>query len=216
MHQKFRIFVQRHDNGTYTVTVPGIQQIGLADLWDEVRPAAPSLASHGLILDEIKDNVAQALAKWLARADPADLNRYTNFKEGQSLEKVEVELRPSDRHGHKRRDKVQIKFSLLLQKEENEQYLVSVPKLTDPPLSFFCYAQAELKETATRELAAYFSEMALEDLLFYEHQRQELLDDLEVNFSPLKPQAEKKKSGEQEDSHFWALKTAGVNLSARV
>ena len=57
--------------------------------------------------------------------------------------------------------------------EEDNQYLVSVPKLLDPPLSFFCYSLDELRDVATRELAAYFSKHSLEDLLPYQYQRQE-------------------------------------------
>src|SRR2546421_12881946 len=123
MRQKFRLFVQKHDNGAYTVTLPGVQQISFAD-WDEDGPEAPRLAAHGLMLEEAKDDLRQALEKWLAKADTATLNRYVNFREGQSLEKVDVELRPSDRHGRKRRDKVQIRFSLLLGPEEEGQRLV--------------------------------------------------------------------------------------------
>lgn len=216
MFQKFRIFVQRHDNGTYTVSVPGIRHIALADDADDVRPAAPSLASHGLILEEGKDNVRQALAKWLAKADPGELNHYTNYREGQSLEKIELELRSEDRHGRKRRDKIRLQFSLLLTKQDDEQFLVSVPKLTSPPLSFFCYRRDELKETATRELAAYFSDHTLEELLAYEYQRQELLDEVEVSFTPLKPQQEQKQTAQQDDASFWALQAAGINLNARV
>jgi ATP-dependent Clp protease ATP-binding subunit ClpA/protein subunit release factor B len=213
MRQKFRLFVQRHDNGTYTVTVPGIQQVSLADTWDFSQPAAPSLSAYGLVLEELKDDLSIALAKWLAKADAAELNRYSNYREGQSLEKVDVELRPSDRHGRKRHDRLKIKMSLLLSREEDGQFLVSVPKLADPPLAFYCYSREELTEAATRELSAYFSGRSLEELLAYEHQRQEFLDEVEVSFSPLKPQQEKKKR-EEEDEDAWALKASGINLTA--
>lgn len=180
MRQKCRLFVQRHDNGTYTVTAPGIHHVSVADEWDEAAPAAPSLAAYGLTLEEAKDDVRIALEKWLG--------------------KVDVELRPSDRHGRKRHDQIRIKFSLLLTKEDSGQYLISVPKLTAPPLSFYCYKLDELRDAATRELSAYFSDHALEDLLDYQHQRQELLDEIEVSFTPLKPHKEKKKKEEDQKS----------------
>jgi ATP-dependent Clp protease ATP-binding subunit ClpA len=166
-------------------------------------------------LEEVKDDVREALEKWLAKADPALLHYYTNYKEGQRLEKVEVELRPSDRHGRKRHDKIKIKFSLLLTPEESGQYVVSVPKLIWSPLAFYCYKLDELKDVATRELSAYFSNYSLEGLLYYQHERQESLDEVEVSFTPLKPQNETKKKPEQEDPRFWALRSAGVNLTAR-
>ena len=216
MKQKFRLFVQKHDMGTYTVTVPGVQRVSLVDDWDDAVPAVPRLASYGLLVEEVKEDIEQALAKWLAKADPTLLHRYSNYREGQYLEKVEVELRPAGRDGKKRHDKLKIKFSLLLTKQEDGQYLVTVPKLSDPPHAFYCYKLEELKEVTTRELSTYFSDYALEDLLDYEYQRQEFLDEVEVSFTPLKPQKEKKQKDDDGDYGFWALKSAGVNLSARV
>src|SRR4028118_1882481 len=113
MKQKFRLFVQKHDIGTYTVTVPGIQRVMFADDWDDGVPAAPRLAAYGLMLEELKEDIEQALAKWLAKADPTLLHRYSNYREGQFLEKVDVELRPTDRHGKKRSNKIKLRFSLL-------------------------------------------------------------------------------------------------------
>ena len=214
MHLKFRIFVQKHQNGTYTVTVPGVRRVSPLPT-DDVLPAAASLSAYGLLLEEARDDVREALQKWLAKADPAELGRLTNYRDGQYLETVEVELRPEDRHGQKRNDRLRLKFSLMLEKQANEQYLVSVPRLLDPPLSFYCFSVEELREVASRELAAYFSKTSLEELLEYEYQRQEFLDELEVSFSPLKPQKERKKRADEEDSEFWALKASGVNLTAR-
>lgn len=215
MQQKFRLFVQRHDNGAYTVTVPGIDHISL-DWDDDVRPAAQSLAAHGPILEEVIDDVRQALAKWLARADVSELNAYNIYREEQTLEKVEIELRPEGRNERKRRDKLRLKVSLLVTREDDGQYLVRVPKLLSPQLAFYCYQLSELPTTAGQELAAYFTDHTLEEILPYQHQRQEFLETIEVSFSPVKPQAERKKTKEEEDAHFWALKSVGVNLTARV
>ncbi len=229
MKQKFRIYIRKHDNGNYTVTVPGVKHVTFRSDWrnwdDDERPATQRLASYGPILEEVKDDVREALEKWLRSADPSLLHRYSNWKEGQYLEKVVIEIRPSDAQGKKRRDKARFAWSLLVEKEtdkdkdkkdkEQVQYLISVPKLADPPLSFYCYDLSELQETATRELSTYFSDSTLEELLEYEADRQEFLDELEVSFSPLKPQQEKKKAKEQDNRAFWALKSAGVNLSAR-
>lgn len=214
MHVKFRLFIQKHPIGTYTVTVPGVRRVSPLST-EDVLPAAASLSAYGLLLEEARDDVREALEKWLAKADPAELGRLTNYREGQFLETVEVELRPEDRHGQKRKDRVRHKFSLMLEKLESQQYLVTVPRLLDPPLQFYCFSLDELRETASRELATYFSKASLEELLEYEYQRQEFLDELEVSFNPLKPQRERKKGKDEEEREFWALKASGMNLTAR-
>ncbi len=222
MRRKFRLFVRKHDNGTYTVTVPGIARIPEPDDWEDIQPAASSLAAHSLVLEEAKDDLRTALEKWLCRVDAAELHRFDNHREGQRLEKVEIELRPTARDPQagtprKRRDKVRLKVSLLVNPEEEGQQLVSVPKLSDRPLAFYRHAGDDLQEIATQELAAYFRDHSFEQLLEYQHQRQETLDELEVGFTPLKPQRERKqKEDEEETSHFWALRSAAVNLTARV
>src|SRR5205814_1817456 len=155
-----------------------------------------------------------ALAKWLPKVDPAVLHRTVNYREEQTLEKVDVELRPSDRQGCKRHDRLRLRFSLMVEKEESGQYLVRAPKLLDPPLAFYCYSLEELKEVAARELASYFSSTSLEELLQYEYQRQEYLDEIEISYAPLKPQQEKKRKEEAEESNSWALRASGVNLTA--
>jgi hypothetical protein len=73
MLQKVRIFIQRHENGTYTVTVPGVRSIPAGEEWI-------SLAAHGLMLEEAKEELRQALEKALPKVDPALLHRYGNFK----------------------------------------------------------------------------------------------------------------------------------------
>src|SRR5439155_23961073 len=104
MRQKFRLFVQRHAIGTYTVTVPGLHDFSLADPWSDDAPAASRIAAHGLILEEVKDDVRAALAKWLPKVDPAHLHTYANYREDQSIEKVDIELRPADRQGRQQHD----------------------------------------------------------------------------------------------------------------
>lgn len=214
MQQKFRVFVQKHENRTYTVTLPGIRYIEIEDIEDDL-PLSRSLSSYGPILEELKDDLRIALEKWLKKVEPAMLNSIINYREGQSLETVEVEIRPADRTKRKRHDKVKIKLSLLITPEEGGQYLVSVPRLVSPMLSFFCYSLDELKETAAREIQTYFSEHTLEEILEYQYQRQEYLDEIEVSFTPLKPQREKKKKDEKDEGNFWALGSSGVDLSAR-
>ena len=215
MRQKFRLFVQKHHNGAYTVILPGIDEIELADPYADLQPANPCLSASGIVLDEVKDSVVRGLERWLGKVAPATLSRYTNFRESQSLEKVDVELRPTDRRGKKRSDRLRLKVSLLVSREEDGQYLVIVPKLTSPRLSFYCYNLEEMQEVAARELAAYFSETSLEDMVQYQYQRQEFLDSVDVSFTPLAPDKEKKDK-EKDDSSFWALKASGVNLTARV
>lgn len=192
--------------------MPGIPYIQIQE--DDLTETR-SLAAYGLILEEVKDDIRIALEKALRHVDPSTLSHYSNFREGQNLETVDLELRPSDSKKRKRHDRIRLKFSLIVSPEEDGQYLVDVPKLTSPRLSFFCYRLDELKDVATRELAAYFADHSLEDLLDYRYQRQEMLDEIEVSFTPLKPQREKKRKDEEADVFFWALKEAGVDLSAR-
>ncbi len=214
MFQKFRLFVQKHHNGSYTATVPGIHGIPDIESGDEY-PDSPTMASHGLLLEEVKDDIREALEKWLAKVDPSSLHRYNNYREGTRLEKVELELRPSDREGKKRHDRLRLKFSLLVNPEEDGQFLISVPKLQSPPLSFYCYRLDELKEVAAREIASYFSGVSLEELIQYQHERQEFLDEVEASFAPLKPQKVRAKKDAEEERDYWAIRQSGVNLTAQ-
>lgn len=214
MLKKFHLFIQKHHNGCYTATVPGIHTIPEIESGDEY-PDSPTLASHGLLLEEVKDDIREALEKWLARVDPSALHRYDTYKVGARLEKVELELRPSGLEGKKRHDKVRLKFSLLVIPEENGQYLISVPKLNSPPLAFYCYRLDELKEVASREIASYFSEESLEELLQYQYERQEFLDEVEVDFTPLKPQKVRQKKDAEEEHDYWAIRQSGMNLTAQ-
>ena len=60
MKQKFRLFIQKHENGAYTVTVPGFSSIYVEDNDDGPVPAAPSLAAHGYMVEEAKDDIRTA------------------------------------------------------------------------------------------------------------------------------------------------------------
>jgi ATP-dependent Clp protease ATP-binding subunit ClpA/predicted RNase H-like HicB family nuclease len=190
-----RLFVQRHENRTYTVGVP----------------LFPTISAYGPTLEECKLEVAEALAARLSEIDPDELHRYAP-RPNQRMEKVSVELRPTDRHGKRRRDMLRLNLSLLLTPEEDGQFLVSVPKLRYPPLSFYVAAEGELGEIAQLELSQYFHGEALETIAQYQGARYETLDELEVEF---RPKRAVDKQDEEDAESFWALKASGVNLTAQ-
>lgn len=190
-----RLFIQKHDNRVYTVSVP----------------AFPGVASYGPTLEECKQEVAEALMKRLAEM-PAESLQLVEFKPNQSLEKVAVELRPTDRHGRRRRDSLRLTISLLLTPEDSGQILVSAPRLRYPPLSFYVANAAELNPIAQLELAQYFHGESFETLQQLQAARHEYLDTLEVEFKPKKTV---EADDEREEEGFWALKQSGVNLTAQ-
>jgi ATP-dependent Clp protease ATP-binding subunit ClpC len=69
---------------------------------------------------------------------------------------------------------------------------------------------AELGEIAQLELAQYFFGNSLEEILRYQANRQEAIDELEVEFQPAK--LAEKVAQEKTDS-FWALRQSGIPLS---
>lgn len=190
-----RLFIQKHENRTYTITVPNF----------------PGISAYGPTLEECKQEVTEALEKRLAELDPDTLHLFA-LRPNQSLERVAVELRPTDHHGKRRRSSFKLTVSLLLTPEEDGQILVSAPRLRYPPLAFYITQREELEAVARLELAQYFHEESFERLLLYQASRYETIDTLEVSFKPKKATD---KLEEVEDESFWALKQSGVNLTAQ-
>lgn len=195
MKLSVRLFIQKHENHSYTV----------------VAPSLPGLAAYGPTLEECKQELAEALVKRLVELSPESYQHVTQ-RPNQSLERVTIELRPTDQHGKRRRDTLKLSVSLMLSPEDDGQILVSAPRLRNPPLAFYVAAREELEAIAQLELAQYFHGTSLETLLAYQAARHETLDTLEVEFKPKK--ASEKDDEEQEDS-FWALKQSGTNLTAQ-
>jgi ATP-dependent Clp protease ATP-binding subunit ClpC len=190
-----RLFIQRHVNRSYTVTVP----------------LFPGIAAYGPTLEECKQEVAEALAIRLSEVEPDQLHLYT-FQSNQSLEKVTVELRPTDQNNKRRRNQLKLTMSLLLTPQEDGQTLVEVPRLRTPSLSFYVSQSDDLQEIAQLELLQYFYGDSLEDLRKYEAARHETLDTLEIDFRSKKATD---KEDEEEQETFWALKASGTNLTAQ-
>lgn len=190
-----RLFIQKHQNRTYTV----------------IAPVFYGVSAYGPTLEECKQEIAEALAKRLGEMEPEAL-QYVALRPNQTLEKVTVELRPTDRHGKRRRDVLKLTLSLMLTPEEDGQILVSAPRLRHPPLSFYINNREELQEVAQLELAQYFHGESLETLLMYQSSRQEFLDTLEVDF---KPKQARDRVEEEEEEGFWALRQSGTNLTAQ-
>jgi ATP-dependent Clp protease ATP-binding subunit ClpC len=190
-----RLFIQRHENRSYTVSVP----------------IFPGVAAYGTTPEECKQEIAEALAKRLAEVDPELLHTYA-FKSNQRLEKVTAELRPIDRNNRHRRNALRLTISLLLTPEEDGQILVTAPRLRFPPLTFYIARAEELQEIAQLELAQYFHDEPIEVILALQASRHEMLDTLEVEFRPKKATD---KEDEEQEERFWALKASGTNLHAK-
>ncbi len=201
MQFKFYLYVQKHNNRTYTV-VP-------LPFYD--------MATFGINLDEIKSDLTEALKE---RVKDIPQHNLHNLLEARALtmHKVRVELRPIDRKTRKkRRELVRLTFSTLVKKDDDGQLIVTVPKLGQPPLTFYVYKHEELQATAATELAAWLDGLALDQLLDYQHARRETLEELEVDVHIRKP----KESGFFEggvgeaEPRFWALREVGINLTAQ-
>ena len=201
MEFTFHLFVQKHANRTYTVT-----PLPFFDL-----------TAYGINLDEIKRDLAEALVQRVKEIPARNLHSL-EFDTGISLRKVKLELRPIDRKTRKkRREQVRLTVSLLVKKDEDGQFIVSVPKLGRAALVFYAYNWGELDATAIHELTAWFDGMTLEQILDYRHARTETLDTLTVDVSLRKPKEESEGEGFQgsRSQHFWALRETGINLTAQ-
>jgi ATP-dependent Clp protease ATP-binding subunit ClpA len=204
MKFKFHLYVQKHQNQTYTVTpVP---------FYD--------LSTYGPNLEEVKTELSEAI-KARVEAMAAPMLQHLEFDSGLTMRKVQVDLRPMDRKKHKkRREQVQIVFSLLVKPDEDKQLVVTVPRLGDPPLMFYAYNWAELEETARTEILSWLDDETLEDLQQYKHARSEFLDTLEVDV-----EVKKAKERARDDfpsffertpeNEFWALNEIGVSMTAQ-
>ena len=102
MKFKFHLYVQKHPNQTYTVA-----PIPFYDL-----------STYGPNLEEVKAELAEAIKERIEGMAPSML-QHLEFDSGLTMRKVQVEVRPVDRKKRKkRREQVQIVFSLLVKSDE--------------------------------------------------------------------------------------------------
>lgn len=206
MKFKFHLFIQKHQNQTYTVTP--------LPFYD--------LAMFGSTLEDLKDDLSDAIEERVEGMSAATLQQL-EFNPRLAMRKVQVTLRPMDRKSRKkRREQVVITFSLLVKPDDDDkQLVVTVPRLGDPPLTFYAYNWDELEDTARTEIAAWLDDETLESLQPYRHARSEYLEALEVDV-----EVQKRKDrdetlfpglfGRPSEENFWALREAGVNMTAQV
>lgn len=209
MKFKFHLYVQKHKNRTYTVTVLPFYDI----------------TAYGINLNEIKDELAVQVTKRIKDTPPSQLH-LLEFDSSVYVQKVQIELRPIDKKKrNRRREKVKLLFALLVQPQEDGQLYVTVPKLGRSGPSFYVYERAELEEQATIELASWLDNATLNQLMEYQYARRETLDTLEVEVNLKKAKKEKEEEANsltdafgrgQHDDHFWALKEMGVNLTHQI
>jgi hypothetical protein len=164
MDFKFHLYVQRHHNRTYTVTP--------LPFYD--------LTVYGNNLDEIKEDIIDALKQRIPSIPAGQLHQF-EFNPKITLQKVQVEVRPIDRKKrNKRREKIRLTFSLLIEPTEDNQFYVRVPRLGQYGPSFYVFELAELPEQAEIELVSWLDGSTLEQLQSYQHARSETLETLEV------------------------------------
>jgi len=200
MKFKFHLFVQKHQNRTYTVTV-----IPFYDL-----------TAFGVNLDDVKNELAEAVKERVRSTLPQHLHHF-EFDPRLTLQKVQVDLRPVDRKNQKkRREQMRLGFSLLVRPEEDGQLYVTVPRLGNPPLAFYVFNQQELHQQAQIELAAWFEGSTIDHLLEHRSARSESLDSLEIDIPLKKPKEQDSAADAAPADSFWALREVGVNLTAQV
>jgi ATP-dependent Clp protease ATP-binding subunit ClpC len=199
MKFKFHLFVQKHQNRTYTVTV--------MPFWD--------LTAYGINLDEIKSELAEALVDRVRDLPPQHLQNL-EFESKTTIHKVQVSLRPIDKRKHKkRRELVKLMFSLIVRPDEDGQLIVTVPKIGSPPLTFYAYSLEELDTQATHEITTWFDSSPLEQLMEYRHARAETLEVMEVDVPLRKPKEKHDSPSAAPEQNFWALREVGVNMTAQ-
>lgn len=200
MKFKFHLFVQKHPNRTYTVTVLPFTDI----------------TSYGLNLDEIKTELGEAL-KERVRSTPPSALQQLEFDPRISLQRVQVELRPVDRKNHKkRREQVRLNFSLVVRPEDDGQLFVHVPRVGSPPLAFYVFSKDELQQQAAIELASWFDNASIEQLMEYRSAQSESLDTLEIDVPLRKAKEQDEGTTPESASKFWALHEVGINLTAQI
>ncbi|MBN2306020.1 MAG: ATP-dependent Clp protease ATP-binding subunit, partial [Anaerolineae bacterium] len=204
MKFKFHLYVQKHTNHTYTaIPLP---------YWD--------LSAYGPNLEEVKVELAEAI-KERVEDTPPHLLQHLEFDAGLSLRKVDVAVRPMDRKKHKkRREQVQMVFSLLVKPDEDKQLLVTVPRLGQPPLTFYAYNWDELEDTARTEIITWMDDETLDSLQQYQHARGEFLETVEVDAEVKKAKDSARHEmpsffDRSDDDNFWALKEVGIEITAQ-
>lgn len=208
MKFKFHLYVQKHKNRTYTVTVLPFYDI----------------TGYGIHLNEIKEELAEQVRDRIENTPHSQLH-LLEFDSSVYLHRVQIELRPVDRKKrNRRREKVQLQFSLLVHPQEDGQFYVTVPRLGRAGPSFYVYDRSELQDQANIELASWLDNATLDQLMEYQYSRREQLEVLELDV----PLRKKKKQAEDspdfadmfgrthDEERFWALKEMGVSLSAQL
>jgi len=207
MKFKFHLYVQKHFNRTYTVT-----PLPFFDL-----------TAFGSNLEECKAEIREALEERIIETNPNNLQQY-EFKPKLNLQKTQVEVRPTDRKKrNKRREKIKLLFSLLVDPQEEGQLYVHVPKLGQHGPTFYVYEPGELQEQAQLEIAAWLDTATLDQLQGYQHARSESLEVLEVEIAlkKVKERSEEEDpfamfGGSSHQDNFWALKEIGISMSAQL
>ncbi|NLI01350.1 MAG: AAA domain-containing protein [Chthonomonadales bacterium] len=214
MKLRFRLYVRRTDQGTYTVTLPGVPKFVPIDGNYDDYPASPRFAAYGPVLEEVKSEIREALELWLPWADPEWIRAASNYWPEQGLDAVRLEFRPANRHGRRREEPISVVLSLIVNPPDADgQRLVIAPAIGDEGLQFYWHPDDDLGIAAAREILAVCADMTPEQLLQFRPVRHEHLDELEVSFTPVTPSAARKKTSDGQEQGA-DLRQVGTDLTA--
>jgi ATP-dependent Clp protease ATP-binding subunit ClpC len=200
MKHKFTLFVQKHHGGEHTVIVVEV----------------PDIRAHHVVLDKCRDQVCRALAKRIRRIEPSALAAMKPCMD-QEIKAVRVEMRPRGRKGMPRRNRIEIKFSLIISNYDEEHILVRVPKLLDPLsgsrlFAFLVRREEDLRSVAQQELQVYFQDYSLERLLEFGYAKSETIETVTVLAEPKRAMDREE---EREEESYWGLESAGEKLTTK-
>jgi hypothetical protein len=196
-----RLFIRRHTDQTYTVSVPGLAGV----------------ETKGESVEQCKAALEAQLPARLAELTPHE-HQMMAARRSHRLKQVTVELRPAPEPPKRRRDRIELTISLLLMPGVDGQYFVTAPRLAEPPLQFYWSDGDDLTSITQIEIAHYFHDTPADEILAHQADPYETIDELEIEFQPQKAArtgSEPANTGsEEQEVNSPALQAAGFRLTA--
>ncbi len=155
----FTLFIQKHEDGSFTFKVVEI----------------PYIVAYGISQNRCKDEIKSALVRVLSKMHPSEFNAIKKIPGGH-LETVEVEFHPISKGGTRRKTKIKLKFSIIVAPHK-DQFLVTIPIL-EPPMKFYVDNINNIEKVAQDELKSYFHDSTTEEILKYEGTEKEQLENI--------------------------------------
>ena len=194
MTVKVLIFIRKHADGAYTVSVP----------------AVPGIEVHGRLLEACKREVAQALTQGFSRMRHWEAMRLAANSSWRRAPLV-VELQAPGSRGKRRDTTIQFAVTLLVTRDDDGPFVVTAPRLTRPPLIFSLPEEAELAAAAKAELSRYFQHCPVEAIQKYQADQDETIEELQVKLEFKEP---RDAMPEKTDGAPSRLDQVGIQLTA--